>query len=56
MNTDQQKAKEILGEENYQKLVTNGFFPIEMSILKVLLNAKGEIRKLNERLDEIEKV
>jgi hypothetical protein len=55
MDTNQDKAKEILGEENYYKLVENGFMPIEMSNLKVLLNTKDEIRKLNKRLDEIEK-
>lgn len=52
METNQEKAKELIGEDTYKKLIENGFMPLEISNVEVFLKHQEEIEMLNKRLDK----
>ena len=52
METNQEKAKELIGEDSYKKLIENGFMPLELSNIEVFLKHQEEIEMLNKRLDK----
>ena len=54
MKTNQDKAKELIGEEAYNLLIENGFFPIEMENLKVFLDHQKQIERLDLMVSVLE--
>lgn len=54
MKTDQDKAKELIGEEAYNLLIENGFFPIEIENLKVFLDHQKQIERLDLMVSVLE--
>ena len=36
MNSNLEKVKELIGEENYNRLLLHGYFPIEIDFFKMI--------------------
>jgi len=41
MNTNQERVKQLIGEENYKLLLANGYFPIEIDSIKKMVEPKN---------------
>ena len=54
METNQEKVNELIGVENYKKLIANGFFPIEITLLKTLLSQHETLLHLEKSVEQLE--
>lgn len=50
MMADLEKVKLLIGEENYNLLLKNGYFPIEIDTFKSMVNSKFKKEKQFELL------
>lgn len=56
VETNQEKAKQLIGEENYNRLIENGYMPIEMDNLQTFLNHEKTIKDLNAKVRRMERI
>lgn len=56
MTTKQEEIKELIGHENYEKLISASYFPIEIDTLKVLLTQHEKLVHLEVAMKQLEEV
>jgi hypothetical protein len=52
MNNNQERVKQLIGEENYNLLLRSGYFPIEIDSFKKIIGTKFENNQ-NQKNDHV---
>jgi hypothetical protein len=55
MKTDQEKAKQLIGEEKYNLLLQHGFMPLEVDNINEFMRHEEQIKRLKAQLLLLEK-